>query len=153
MRFRLMCCVAAVPLSLVGGLAAQTMSPGVSATPDAREAEIRELRAEVERISARLAQLEAEGHAGSASAAPAPAEGKEPASVSAASASAATSSVSAATTTVAPGPVLTSGPVLTRGPVLTPADAATVAFFRGTTVAVGIDGYYGYNFNEPSWCE
>ena len=34
-------------------------------------------------------------------------------------------------------------------PVLTPADAPTLDLFRGTTISVGLDGYYGYNFNQP----
>ena len=56
-----LCRVAVVPLCLVSGLAAQTAPPATA--PDARAVEIRELRAEVERISARLAQLEAADHA------------------------------------------------------------------------------------------
>ncbi len=28
-------------------------------------------------------------------------------------------------------------------------DAATLRFFRGTTINVGLDGYYAYNFNQP----
>ncbi len=34
-------------------------------------------------------------------------------------------------------------------PILTVADAPTLSFFRGTTINFGVDGYYGYNFNEP----
>ena len=32
---------------------------------------------------------------------------------------------------------------------LSPDDRGTLAFFRGTTINLGIDGYYGYNFNRP----
>ncbi len=34
-------------------------------------------------------------------------------------------------------------------PVLKPEDGPTLGFFRGTTINLGIDGYYGYNFNQP----
>lgn len=34
-------------------------------------------------------------------------------------------------------------------PELTAADAPTLTLFRGTTINFGLDGYYGYNFNEP----
>lgn len=32
---------------------------------------------------------------------------------------------------------------------LSDADRGTLDFFRGTTINVGLDGYYGYNFNRP----
>ena len=40
-------------------------------------------------------------------------------------------------------------PVAEEIPTLTAADKPTLEFFRGTTINVGIDGYYGYNFNAP----
>ena len=30
-----------------------------------------------------------------------------------------------------------------------PEDAPALAFLRGTTLNFGLDGYYGYNFNQP----
>jgi len=33
--------------------------------------------------------------------------------------------------------------------VLSPDDRGVLDFFRGTTINLGIDGYYGYNFNQP----
>ncbi len=48
-----------------------------------------------------------------------------------------------ATTAAAPAPAPE------PAPTLTPADTPTLAFFRGTTLNVAIDGYYGYNFNAP----
>ena len=37
----------------------------------------------------------------------------------------------------------------TAAPVLKPEDAPTLDFFRSTTFNFTIDGYYGYNFNQP----
>ena len=34
-------------------------------------------------------------------------------------------------------------------PTLTAADTPTLNLFRGTTLNLGVDGYYGYNFNAP----
>ena len=39
--------------------------------------------------------------------------------------------------------------VAARGPVLFGDDRGVLDFFRGTTINLGIDGYYGYNFNRP----
>ena len=33
--------------------------------------------------------------------------------------------------------------------MLKPEDATTLRLFRGTTLNFGVDGYYGYNFNQP----
>jgi len=137
MRSSLRVVVAAVfPLCGVGGSAAQAVPP--PATPSAREAEIHELRAEVQRISARLAALEAEEH--TAAAAGAVAAGAPTAAFGSAPAAASTSAVVGATAGA-------STPA--AAPTLTGADEPTLAFFRGTTINVGIDGYYGYNFNQP----
>ncbi len=40
-------------------------------------------------------------------------------------------------------------PTPAHAPTLTSADAPAFTFFRGTTVNVGLDGYFGYNFNQP----
>jgi Putative beta-barrel porin-2, OmpL-like. bbp2 len=37
----------------------------------------------------------------------------------------------------------------TRSDVLSQDDRGVLDFFRGTTINLGIDGYYGYNFNRP----
>ncbi|HEX9111071.1 MAG TPA: porin [Terriglobales bacterium] len=37
----------------------------------------------------------------------------------------------------------------TRADVLSQDDRGVLDFFRGTTINLGIDGYYGYNFNRP----
>jgi hypothetical protein len=83
-----------------------------------RETEIRELRREVETISARLAALE------STAAAPAPA---------------------------GPAPATSTSTLADSKPVaaVQSEDASSLAFFRGTTLNFDIDGYYGYNFNQP----
>ncbi len=57
----------------------------------------------------------------------------------AAGAPAASAAVSPNTPATAPAPV----------PTLTAADSPTLNLFRGTTLNFGLDGYYGYNFNEP----
>ncbi len=111
-------------LSAVLALAAhsQTTTPSVDAT---RLAEIREVRQELLRLSARLDQLET--GAAPMSAVPLP----EPPTASA---------TASAVPAVAPA---------SAAPVLTSADAPVLTFFRGTTLNFGIDGYYGYNFNQP----
>ena len=40
-------------------------------------------------------------------------------------------------------------PPLQLPPLLSAEDRATLTFFRGTTLNFGLDGYYGYNFNQP----
>ena len=104
-------------------LYAQT--PSTPLTPAQRDAEIHELHQELDTISSRLAALESADHSSAATTAN---EVAPPAPVSA---------PPAATVAVA------------QPPVLKPEDAPTLAFFRGTTLAFGVDGYYGYNFNQP----
>ena len=84
-----------------------------------REQEIRELRAELTRLSARLQKLESDQP-------PAP-----------------------TVTAAAPAVVSIATPVAEPPPTLTAADAPTLDFFRGTTLSFAIDGYNGYNFNAP----
>jgi hypothetical protein len=103
-------------------------------------AEIRELRQQLEVISTRLAALEAraanhEAVASSGTGSPAPMNSTvDPAAVTAAKAEPAT----AAGTTAQPTAVVASTP-----------ERDTMAMFRSTTFGFAIDGYYGYNFNEP----
>lgn len=120
--------VAAILLTI--GAPAQTTA--VSVPTEERSAEIRALRRELESISARLAALEAEDgshpiadHA-SPQNPPAP-----PAAIAAIPPD--QPEPSASSTRAAPSPE----------------DASTLAFLRGTTLAFGLDGYYGYNLNAP----
>ncbi len=108
-------------------LSAQTSATSPAAPVD-RDAEIRELHQELDRIAARLSALEHEGT---------PATGS-PASVAsnASSAPASTSSSGSTPASAATPPVVT-------------ADASTRGLLGSTTFAIGVDGYYGYNFNEP----
>jgi hypothetical protein len=102
-----------------------------AAAQTSRDVEIRALHQELDRLAARLAALESETpHAVSEPAVRAPAA-DSPAAVVAASRPEA--SATSATTP----------------PVSTVADAPSLDFLRSTTISVGIDGYYGYNFNEP----
>lgn len=117
---------AILELAMIAALWSQdgVHAPAPVLTPAQRDAEIRELRKELNDISARLETLESQGHqflprGVSADPVPAPAT---PAP--------ATSAVSS------PAPVV-------------PVEAPASAFFRTTTLSVGFDGYYGYNFNEP----
>ncbi len=112
-----------VPLSVAVCISAQAQE----AVPNSaqRNDEIRELHQELDRISQRLAKLEAEQPTAAAPAAP-PTE-------------------AAAVVPAPPGE--TAAPA--APPMLTAADAPTLSFFRSTTISAGIDGYYSYNFNAP----
>jgi putative OmpL-like beta-barrel porin-2 len=46
-------------------------------------------------------------------------------------------------------PVTAPGQEKQYGSVLSKEDQAVFAFFRNTTINGGLDGYYGYNFNQP----
>ena len=124
--------LAALSLGFAATLSAQTATSSESSIASEpsiasdRSAEIRELHEQLGRLAARLNALEA-GPGGAANAT---------ATTSAPSSSATVSSGASATQTGA-------------APVLTPEDAPTLSFFRGTTINVGVDGYYGYNFNAP----
>ncbi len=132
-------------LMLFGFAAAFAAQTPVSPTTDAgvaRDAEIRELRQELKTISDRLERLEAEGHhvvprGGLSSTTDAPAN------------PAGASPVVATYEGSAPAPAASEASAAVTAPALTAADAPTLSFFRGTTLNVGIDGYYGYNFNAP----
>ncbi len=107
MKALLLAALVASPLSA----AAQSGAPpaGPAAT---RAEEIRQLRGELQRISARLDVLEREG---AAAAVPAP-------------------------------PPAAAAPPPQPHPLK---DERTLAFFRGTTINLAVDGYYEYNFNQP----
>lgn len=109
--------------ALLGQQPTSTPTQGISQ----RATEITELKQELARISARLDELEKQqlrttpDQAGFVSVAGPSVVAARPASAEEAN----------------------------SNPTLTPADEPTLAFFRGTTINVGVDGYYGYNFNEP----
>jgi len=121
-----------IPLCLAISLPAQTpvaQAGGTKATD--HETEMRELHVELDRIAARLSVLETEEKNAS---------GNSPATASAANAAAAATGSA---------PEAAAAQPLAIPPVLTPEDAPALAFFRGTTISVDVDGYYGYNLNEP----
>ena len=118
---------------LAATLAAQAVpSPPLSTqaqpAPD-RQAEIRELRLELDAISRRLAALEA----GASPAAAPTATIVLPAAAPA----------TPATTTSAPAPA-PAPPAATQA-----AEAPALPLPANTTLSFGLDGYYGYNFNAP----
>ncbi len=99
----------------------------VAALADTRSDEIRELRQELQRISARLSALEAAAPVAD-SAVTQPAAGVAP-------------------STASKSPISATAEDSTA--LLKPEDAQTLGFFHGTTLSFGFDGYYGYNFNQP----
>ena len=120
-----------VPLCMALALSAQQPAPAQTQTPAERAAEIQELRVELGKFSARLDELQNE---------PKP---SLPRGMGAENTSSAPSAASVAPT------VAFAPPGAEAVPTLTVADKPTLEFFRGTTINVGLDGYYGYNFNEP----
>ena len=135
-------------IGLPAALEAQTSSPA-ALSPAQRDAEIRELHQELNAMSARLAALETQASA-PATAAPAPDAGTAAAQTAAATASATVQTppeqaAPAAASGKPPGAATADA----ASPVLQPSDAPTLSFFRGTTLNFVVDGYYGYNFNEP----
>ena len=117
----------AVPPLLLA-LMCTAILPAQTAPLVPRAEEIRLLRQQLQAISQRLDALE-----------------KENAAPPAASSPAAAAIPSHITATAPPQ---TAAPAL-QPPTLTADDAPTLTFFRGTTLNLGIDGYYGYNFNAP----
>lgn len=104
-----------------------------NATVD-RAAEIRALRHDLEVLSARLAALE------SAEAAKVPEAVLAP-----------TPAAVAGTGTALDGGVGTpaTNPATKPAEVAVTGDTRNLSFLRGSTISFGIDGYYGYNFNQP----
>jgi hypothetical protein len=111
-------------------LGAQDKIPD-NVTQASRDTEIRAIHEELDRLAVRLAALEsgtahaAVGESITAPAVPSPAP--------------------AVVTNYSETPLAS----VTTPPDLTAADAPNLNFLRSTTINVGIDGYYGYNFNEP----
>jgi len=115
-------------LCLPATLSAQTSADKSAAAPADRDAQIRELHQELDQIAARLSALEHES---------------TPTNPKPASAEATRSTATADTSSSAPTPTPRAAPEVVT------ADAPTLGFFRSTTVGISVDGYYGYNFNEP----
>ena len=115
-------------MCLAPKLSAQTSAITSPAAPVDRDAEVRELHQELDAIAARLSALEHESTPaipGSASA-----EGSASSAPASASSSAAT-------------------PASPSAPLGVTADAPPLGFLGSTTFAIGVDGYYGYDFNAP----
>jgi hypothetical protein len=119
--------IALSPVLLAAAIALHGQSPSPVSPPQIqRDAEIRELHKELDDISRRLSMLESEDR----TAVP--------------GASTATETLPAAETSR----VAHTAPA-TQPAIPPPEDSTVIDFFRGTTLNFGIDGYYGYNFNEP----
>lgn len=123
-----------LPFCIAVLLSAQTATPPSQDTRADRDTEIRELHKDLDRISARLSILEAEGHH------------VVPRGLGNDESSSSTPSAGSPVVTL-PSSAATAASA--ASPVLTKEDAPTLSFFRGTTINLGIDGYYGYNFNQP----
>ena len=101
----------------------------------ARRAEIAELRAALARLASRLDALEkAEATSATVPAAPTT---SVPATVSSAP----------AVSSSAPAPAASTATTVASTPAAAPATVDD--FLHGTTLGFGLDGYYGYNFNQP----
>src|SRR5215472_11495493 len=113
-----------VACAIVGAARLQAWAQtGSSSSQEDRDAEVRQLRELVLKLQARVEQLEAHEHAVD----PSP---RQPSGPSAAGSQAvAASSANPATNAAAEGGVLD--------------------FLKATTIDLGIDAYYGYNFNHP----
>ncbi len=139
-------------LSLRAQQAAVQQAPPAFSQSDrdaaARAAEIRELRQQLDALSARLRVLEAQATAAIPEPQAATASSKTPAALAAnpAAPPAASSSSTAAagSSTVAAATQPAAAPNADAAQ-----DSATLGFFRGTTLNFGLDGYYAYNFNKP----
>jgi hypothetical protein len=119
-------------------------------TPDdgpASKAEVRELRALVEKLDERDARLEAEVEALRAEM-----RGQNSTEVATRSAGPQPELAMASfhpTVTQGVAGVNQSDNGTTRSLPLTPADRSILDYFKGNTLNFGFDGYYGYNFNAP----
>lgn len=141
MRYRSLLLTSLTPACIASTVAAQQAPFSAPLTAEQRDAQIQELRRELARIAARLDQLQTNTPAAdtalqinanvSTNANQAVAIGVVPAQQGSAG------SLNASLTSSQPDPVLSA------------ADTSTLTFFRGTTINVGVDGYYGYNFDEP----
>jgi hypothetical protein len=142
MKFAVVCSVILLDVVFVAG--AYPQAPATTFTPAQRDAEIRELHQELNSIAARLSVLDSHKIPPSATAVSAAPVAPPPA---APAASAALSVSAAPATPAAASPV--SDTAAATSPQLTPEDVPNLAFLRGTTLNFVVDGYYGYNFNEP----
>lgn len=107
--------------ALLLAIAATAALSAQSSAPDARAEEIRLLREQLKVISQRLDALEQKS----------------------------ASTPATATTTPAAAPASAARTAAAPPPTLTAEDTPTLTFFRGTTLNLALDGYYGYNFNAP----
>ena len=114
-----------VPFCIAIALSAQQPTPAQTQTPAERAAEIQELRSELGKISARLDELQ-----------------NEPKPFLPRGIAAENTSPAPSPTSVAPA-VAAAPSGADAAPTLIAADKPTLDFFRGTTINVGIDGYYG----------
>jgi hypothetical protein len=121
MKFHMKELVSSMLLASAAALSGQTAIPtsGGPAQSD-HEVELHNLRTQLQAISNRLEQLEAETNSPSAPAPP-----------------------PSSTTQIAPPAAKTETASINA------TDLPSLSFFRGTTLSFGIDGYYGYNFNAP----
>ncbi len=120
-------------LPFVRALPAQVASAPSSLTPQQRDAEVHELRQQLDAISARLQALESQEHSSSSR--------DEATTIPSATVQAAASGAAASNGTPPARPGST--------PALQAEDLPVLALFRGTTLNFTIDGYYSYNFNKP----
>ncbi len=131
MKYALIILANSLPLVCAALLSAQ--APGTLQTaPHAdRASEIRQLHEQLDEITDRLEALEAEGH----TFVPRGLSEIKAAAATTASPTAVSSSIDTRPTTQTPAPTITNAP--------------SENLFRGTTLNLGVDGYYGYNFNQP----
>lgn len=115
----------AVARGVTNGEKTPATTPNAPANPTREE--LQQMRQMIERLEARINQLETEKRALSAPNAPA------------GNTASAESVNNAGGTAIKPAQDLT----------LTADDRSVLDFFRGTTVNLTVDGYYGYNFNRP----
>ena len=124
MKFLVVC------LTLCCSLIATSQQPAqpLPETDAQRSAEIQQLKQELQKISARLDQLEQQQAAQNA----------------------AHQQTSSTPTQQAAQPVPVTSPApAAADSTLSAEDRATLTFLRGTTLNFGLDGYYAYNFNHP----
>ncbi len=132
MKLRCSCVLLAFPLAAACSGYSQSTAPTPSSLQRAqsRDAQIRELQHEVDSIETRLHALESEDQDSQSGAAATPPSSK----------------------TAEPAPavaVMPKPPVQASAPVVSSRDSAMADLLNGTTFGVGLDGYYGYNFNDP----
>lgn len=108
-------------------------------SPQDRDAQIQLLHQQLDDLAQRLKLLE--GQSSPAFNPSGPITSNDAAPPSPLPGGGAASTTTAATTTPAPATA--------ESTATATQDSATLAFLRGTTVNIDVDGYYGYNFNKP----